>query len=49
MSQLQQIWYEDVPILQVGDAFGLIIKNGKVHSPGLASLPRYLFNTWLSR
>jgi peptide/nickel transport system substrate-binding protein len=48
-AQFQQLWYEDVPMLKVGDDFFLEIKSKKLYGAGLSSPLLYLFNCWLSR
>ena len=50
VSQFQQFWYEDVPMLKVGDGFTLRIWGRKVHGPGLTNSPLfYQYNNWLSK
>jgi peptide/nickel transport system substrate-binding protein len=50
VSQFQKLWYEDVPLLKVGDGFTLRIWSRKVHGPGLTNSPLfYLYNNWLSK
>ncbi len=48
-SQFQQLFYEDVPMLKVGDSFALLIWSREAHGPGLSSQFPYLFNSWLSK
>jgi len=48
-SQFQQLWYEDVPMLKVGDIFLLAIKSKRLHGPGLTSPLPYAFNNWISQ
>lgn len=47
-TQFQQLWYQQVPMLKVGDFFLLAVKSKKLHGPGLSSAMPYLFNSWLS-
>ena len=49
ISQLQQAFYEDVPLLKVGDYFDLRIKGKKLQGAGLNAQIPYYFNSWLSR
>lgn len=50
VAQFQQLWYEDVPLLKVGDGFTLRIWSKKVHGPGLTKSPLfYQYNNWLSK
>ncbi len=48
-KQFQQLWYEQVPMLKVGDFFLLAIKSKKLHGAGLSSAMPYMFNSWLSK
>jgi peptide/nickel transport system substrate-binding protein len=49
VSQLQQLWYDDVPALKIGDMFALHIKSKKVVGDGLNTPMPYVFNSWLSK
>jgi peptide/nickel transport system substrate-binding protein len=47
-AQFQRYWYEQVPMLKVGDFFLLAVKSKQLQGPGLSSPLPYMFNSWLS-
>ncbi|HTK07943.1 MAG TPA: ABC transporter substrate-binding protein [Ktedonobacteraceae bacterium] len=47
-TQFQQLWYNDVPMLKVGDIFLLAMKSKNLQGPGLTSTWPYMFNNWVS-
>ena len=49
VSRLQQLWYEEAPILTIGHYFGYVIKSRELHGPGLDKQPKHLFNAWISK